>query len=245
MEIPVSFPDDEMMVERLGLTDAAAQAALWQAVLSLSHARGELFVLQLHPERFFLCADALADVLARARSLRPGVWLASLGEIAAWWQEKAALRLRINAAGDGRWQVTVEGPARGAVLVRGALPEASSQPFDERYARGQRPQLHPGGCRVARASAWRKAPRPSRSASWPTGATRSRPAARRTRTRSTWTAPRPRPRTGSPCWRGSRPAGRRWCASAAWPDGARSALAITGDIDALTLWDYGLRLAGR
>jgi hypothetical protein len=30
-----------------------------------------------------------------------------------------------------------------------------------------------------------------------------------------------------------------------WPDGARSALAVTGDIDALTLWDYGLRCLGR
>ena len=30
-----------------------------------------------------------------------------------------------------------------------------------------------------------------------------------------------------------------------WPDGARSALSITGDIDALTLWDYGLRLFGK
>jgi hypothetical protein len=30
-----------------------------------------------------------------------------------------------------------------------------------------------------------------------------------------------------------------------WPNGARSALAITGDIDALTLWDYGLRFLGR
>ena len=29
-----------------------------------------------------------------------------------------------------------------------------------------------------------------------------------------------------------------------WPDGAHSALTITGDIDALTLWDYGLRLLG-
>ena len=26
-----------------------------------------------------------------------------------------------------------------------------------------------------------------------------------------------------------------------WPNGARSALCVTGDIDALTLWDYGLR----
>jgi hypothetical protein len=29
-----------------------------------------------------------------------------------------------------------------------------------------------------------------------------------------------------------------------WPAGARSALAVTGDIDALTLWDFGLRLLG-
>jgi hypothetical protein len=30
-----------------------------------------------------------------------------------------------------------------------------------------------------------------------------------------------------------------------WPNGARSALSVTGDIDALTLWDYGLRFLGR
>src|SRR5690606_30139176 len=30
-----------------------------------------------------------------------------------------------------------------------------------------------------------------------------------------------------------------------WPDAARSALCITGDIDALTLWDYSLRFLGR
>jgi hypothetical protein len=29
-----------------------------------------------------------------------------------------------------------------------------------------------------------------------------------------------------------------------WPNGARSALALTGDIDAITLWDYGLRFVG-
>ncbi|MDI9546097.1 MAG: hypothetical protein QM346_00715, partial [Chloroflexota bacterium] len=29
-----------------------------------------------------------------------------------------------------------------------------------------------------------------------------------------------------------------------WPRGARSALVVTGDIDALTLWDYGLRALG-
>jgi hypothetical protein len=32
---------------------------------------------------------------------------------------------------------------------------------------------------------------------------------------------------------------------ARWPSGAGSALAITGDVDALTIWDYGLRLLGK
>jgi hypothetical protein len=32
---------------------------------------------------------------------------------------------------------------------------------------------------------------------------------------------------------------------ARWPNGARSAFCVTGDIDALVLWDYGLRLFGR
>jgi hypothetical protein len=30
-----------------------------------------------------------------------------------------------------------------------------------------------------------------------------------------------------------------------WPNAARSALAVTGDVDALTIWDYALRFLGR
>jgi hypothetical protein len=30
-----------------------------------------------------------------------------------------------------------------------------------------------------------------------------------------------------------------------WPNGCKSALCLTGDIDALTIWDYGLRLFGK
>ena len=86
LEIPVSFPDDEMLIERLRIYDPARIAAIWIAALEQCHARGELFVLQLHPERLPLCAEALAAVLERARALRPAVWLATLGDVAAWWQ---------------------------------------------------------------------------------------------------------------------------------------------------------------
>jgi peptidoglycan/xylan/chitin deacetylase (PgdA/CDA1 family) len=244
VEIPVSFPDDELMVERLGLSDAASQTALWQAVLAQSHARGEMFVLQLHPERFFLCADALAEVLAQARVLQPAVWLASLSEIAAWWQEKAALRLHVNPLTDGRWQVTAEGPARGAVLVRGALPEGSFQRWDEHYclvgertftlaaalrpcigvAEGASPELvsfvADQGYAVENGG-----PRDAY-AIYLDGASFS-PEETRPLLAQIEASPAPLVRFGR------------------WPDGARSALAITGDIDALTLWDYGLRLVGR
>jgi hypothetical protein len=30
-----------------------------------------------------------------------------------------------------------------------------------------------------------------------------------------------------------------------WPNGARSAVAVTGDVDALTIWDYAARFVGR
>ena len=63
LELPVSFPDDEMLVERLRLRDAETIAQHWIAAFNQCHARGELFVLQLHPERFPLCAAALERLL--------------------------------------------------------------------------------------------------------------------------------------------------------------------------------------
>jgi len=244
LELPVSFPDDELMVERLGLTDARSQAALWRAILEQSHARGELFVLQLHPERFPLCAEALAEVLERARSLQPAAWLASLGDIADWWQEKPSLRLRMTALDHGRWQVTAMGPDRGAVLVRGALPEASSHPWDGRYSvvtersftlrSGVRPcvgvpaDASPDLRRFLADQGYvvESGDSPETYAIYLDSAAFS-PEAMRPLLEQIESSPTPLVRFGR------------------WPDAARSALAITGDIDALTLWDYGLRLAGR
>jgi peptidoglycan/xylan/chitin deacetylase (PgdA/CDA1 family) len=88
LELPVSFPDDEMLVERLRLRDAAAIAQYWIAAFDRCHARGELFVLQLHPERFPLCASALERLLDHVTQLGPAVWRASLGDVAAWWGQQ-------------------------------------------------------------------------------------------------------------------------------------------------------------
>lgn len=244
LEIPVSFPDDEMMVERLGLTETAAQTALWTAVLARSHTQGELFVLQLHPERFSLCADALAEVLTGARRLQPPVWIASLGEIAGWWQEKAALCLKVRPLGNRRWQVAAEGPPRGMVLVRGAMPDVPSRPWDANY------RLVPERSFTLEAAA-----RPCIGIS--SGAPPQLARFLRDQGYAVEIG-------GPPADYALYVADTSFAAEAAvpllahieatsaplvrfgrWPDGAASGLAITGDIDALTIWDYSLRLAGR
>ncbi len=80
--IPVSLPDDDILVdrERRGPDEIYA---IWSAILERSHREGEIFVLQLHPERACELAGVLSRLLERARELSPPVWIATLGEVAA------------------------------------------------------------------------------------------------------------------------------------------------------------------
>ena len=119
LEIPVSFPDDEMLVERLRLTDAGQIAAYWIAAFEQCHARGEAFVLQLHPERFPLCAAALERLLDHVERLGPAVWRASLSDVAAWWRSQHGSATADPAASRarGRWP----GGATSAFVLSGDI----------------------------------------------------------------------------------------------------------------------------
>lgn len=88
LDIPVSLPDDEMLVERLRFADASQIGQIWNSILEMSYRYGELFTLQLHPERIEICRQALHDILKRAISMKPKVWIANLSEIAEWWRLK-------------------------------------------------------------------------------------------------------------------------------------------------------------
>lgn len=106
VEIPVSFPDDEMLVERMGLVEADEIAGYWIRAFDLCHGRGECFVLQLHPERFPQCEGALELLLNHARRAPGGVWFASLIDVARWAQ-----------SGDRAWP----GGAAGALVLSGDI----------------------------------------------------------------------------------------------------------------------------
>jgi glycosyltransferase involved in cell wall biosynthesis/peptidoglycan/xylan/chitin deacetylase (PgdA/CDA1 family) len=134
VEIPMSIPQDEDMIDRLHL-DGTKCVDVWLWMVNESRRVGEAFVICLHPERAELMAGALDATLARARELSD-VWIVPLKEIAEWWTERAAAQLTISRAAEGRWTVCLKGSDRvvarlGAQTITGAgmiEAESSSKP---------------------------------------------------------------------------------------------------------------------
>jgi peptidoglycan/xylan/chitin deacetylase (PgdA/CDA1 family) len=85
VEFPYCLPDDESLVERLSFGNKEEMAQPWLEMLRLTYERGELFTLGLHPERIHFCEDPLRKVLEEARKQNPKIWIARLDEIATWW----------------------------------------------------------------------------------------------------------------------------------------------------------------
>lgn len=117
-EIPVSIPDDEAIIDRLGLRDENKIANVWSAILEQIYNRGELFAIQLHPERISVCGNALANVLRQAKVLKPPIWIATLGEIAQWWKEREGFRLEVNSEGNGKYRVTADCSEKATLLLK-------------------------------------------------------------------------------------------------------------------------------
>jgi len=243
VEIPVSLPDDEILIERLGAANGTISDA-WRRILAQTHRRGELFTLQLHPERIGLCAGGLADVLSEARSLGAAVWQARLSEAAAWWQARARASAEIAAAGDGEFWIRISAPAEATVLARAVETRAECTPWGDGWQR-----VH------AREFSLRAAVRPSIGLSARTSPAAAsflrqqgffveagaRPADCALYLDRPEFAPEDESALLAQIESGAYPLVRL----GRWPNAARSALAITGDVDALTLWDYGLRFLGR
>lgn len=258
VRIPYCLPDDEALVDRFQLTAPAAMARLWLAILAETYRLGELFTLGLHPERTAHCEAALAETLSGARALRPHVWIARLDEIARWWKARAAasvtsVRARALGAAGGEaaaphgaheLHLSVSGPPGTTILARGVELLGASEPWDGVYrlVRGGEVALRAGRRPLIGLSA-ASSPRLAgflrqqglivETAADPAGYTLYLD-------RPQFAAEDERPLLAQ-IEDGAFPLVRL----GRWPDGARSALCVTGDIDALTIWDYGLRFLGR
>lgn len=238
VSIPVALPDDEIMIERLRFDDRA-QAGVWLAILETTFSKGELFTVQLHPERIYECTFALRAALAEARKRRPEVWIATLGEIADWWRRRREATLEVEPVDGGRYRVTLTGPSEAALIVRG-WPGVDADPWygPDRLVRGHSFTAYSVVKPIAGVS--------PRSPQWVLAFLEEEGVPAEVSDQpyrfgfyvDIEDGPLDEGRLLGELDRARGPLVRL----GRWPDGARSALSVTGDIDCITLQDFALRL---
>jgi peptidoglycan/xylan/chitin deacetylase (PgdA/CDA1 family) len=246
VRLPYSIPDDESLVDRLRLADSPAMMTrLWQAILKQSYDLGELFVLGLHPERFKLCRVPLLETLRQARALSPAVWITRLDQVSDWWRARTAATATLTATGPYQFRVTVgDGPPGLTVLARNVAINGPVQAWGPDYQRVEATDftltattkpvigLSPG------------------TASALADFLRQQGYILETSTDAgtySFYLDRPdfSPQEQRPLLADIEGGRSPLVRLARWPRGARSALVVSGDIDALTIWDYTLRMRER
>ena len=244
VRIPYSLPDDEALIERLNWSSPSEMEQIWPEMFHHFHQRGELFTLGLHPERTQLCAKALIATLQEVASARAAVWCATLGQITAWWKARYTVQVESTPDNNGYLHLTMNGPAGTTLLLRSLQVKTATEPWFDGYQRAlempvwvsqpqKRPFIGVSPHTSARLTSFLKqqgyiietSSDPSLYSFY--------------FDRNSFSTDEERSllnqieRADFPLVRLAR-----------WPNGARSAFCVTGDIDALTLWDYGLRFLG-
>ncbi len=240
-EIPVSLPDD------LWLHDGCSVATqeigrTWNLMLGEIHRRGELFTLLFHAELLESFRKVIFELLRQVGWLRPRVWIASLRSISEWWKEKSQFKTEIIDDPD-RLRVAFSCSERATILGRNLDVPGSNGAWDQSYSRLQ-------------GKVFDLPPEPRPFVGLPPDSPRALCAFLEEQgyvLDTSSSAPRCGTYLDAPTLAGlsSRaPLINHIEASAAplirywrWPDGCKSALSITGDIDALSLLDYAARLS--
>jgi hypothetical protein len=241
VRIPCSLPDDEAIFDRLHLSPQVTQG-LWVSILDTSAQRGELFTLALHPERIESWRSPIVQVLEAATKSRPPIWLARLDEIAAWWRERTRTSVQIRDQGTNMLSVSIRGPEGVTALARGM--EIPGEPWSDGYVqiRGADFFVHATRRPVI-------AVHPASAPSLVTFLQEQGYIVELTDSPDQHTYFLQRERFSREDQRGlvaELENGRfPLLRLARWPKGTRSALSITGDVDALTIWDYASRFVGR
>lgn len=241
--IPVSLPDDEMLVDRIDDSSGIVTES-WRRILDLTYKRGELFTLQLHPERIKQCEESLSAVLEEARLRLPKVWIATLEEVDDWWRKRLDTEIKVSDQGRDQFSVSVSAAKDVAILLKnsraGPLGEHywdDYKKIDHRDFSIQSPTF-PG---IGLAENY--------FANWNDFLLQQGYLVERINENQEYAVRIDQDfqnlfseleminhieSTKNPLLR-----------IACWPTGYRSALSVTGDLDGLTLWDYFFRLIRR
>jgi peptidoglycan/xylan/chitin deacetylase (PgdA/CDA1 family) len=240
VEIPASIPDDLQLCDGLGYRSDAASKT-WLRILDDVYRRGELFVLVFHPEAFERCGEAIERVVEKASRLKPLVWMATLRDIARWWVTKSSFSVQIDSRSN-TLEIALQCNREATILVRGLATSAPTRPWMDRYhvvdARtfsvssnvrpfiAVAPDIPPDTVDFLQQQGYilETSEEPSRYGVYLDAASVGRLSSEVELIEHIESSDAPLVRF----WR--------------WPREARSALAVTGDLDALSLMDYAERI---
>lgn len=121
--MPVSLPDDEILADRLRFNGGKI-GKVWSGIIEEVYGRGEMFVLQLHPERINECKADLENTLANAIRRTPAVWITQLKTVVRWWCERMKFGIAIKER-NGKYIVDVGCTEAATVLVKNMEVEGS------------------------------------------------------------------------------------------------------------------------
>lgn len=133
VEIPAWVPDDLQLHDGLGYSINHI-TRIWLDTLHLTHQRGELFNLMFHPELAAYCDVPFHSLLQQTRSLHPSVWITRLHELAAWWRERNDFGVDIGFRQGGA-SLEFRCSERATLLFRGFSPHVKSVRWNEVYNR--------------------------------------------------------------------------------------------------------------
>jgi hypothetical protein len=133
VEIPVCVPDDLQLHDGLHLGPEGI-AQVWNQTLHQTYRRGELFTLAFHPELVSCHEQSFAVVLRAARQLQPHVWITRLRDISDWWREKAGFKVGISHTSTGL-RISFSCSPRATILTRGLGSCGSACMWDGVYYR--------------------------------------------------------------------------------------------------------------
>lgn len=242
VEIPVSVPDDDILVERLRLKDGELLASIWRQMLNRVRDREEMLVLQVHPERFPNVRHSLISVLAEAAG-NGDVWFASLGEIADWWRERAGFSFELNQTAHHRYHVRVRCTDRAAVYVLNPSWPASSAGVGKVALMESRIWDMDSGTKPVIGVSMQASPEMTSFLGSEGFVWEKAPFAGRT-SATVNSAGIPNDREKRMILSDIEKCGKPVIRIGRWPYQKRYALAVSGDIDGVDLWDFWRRFHG-
>jgi peptidoglycan/xylan/chitin deacetylase (PgdA/CDA1 family) len=131
VEIPTSIPDDLQLCDGLHYPSSAV-ARTWLRILADTHRRGELFTIVSHPEAFGRCGEAIERVVVEASRLTPAVWVATLRDIAKWWMAKSRFGVQTISRADSL-DIVFQCDDEATILVRALDTVPAARPWMDRY----------------------------------------------------------------------------------------------------------------